>query len=635
MFVSLSINGSTLVGKKHPNNDLYSGPAKWKISFNNGTAWSEINEPPDPQWVQGIAISDHGIYVGNAEDFKASRSQDNGMTWESFATPIQIYSKLWHFENRLYIAGSGGIWRTDTNGENWTEIGPTLQQSEYVKDMIAFQEHIIIGTGNGVWYSHDNGQTYDNAPMSLANAYRLFTKIGNTVYVLGKPNKLAKSEDFGATWTYLPQDSDYKYFNGLADVNETPLIATNDKGMIKWNENAQSFEGCNDGVQSAEIHGIKSQGNRVWSITGNGLAFYDKAEEEWSYIPDLLPTESYFNAIGVGGNLVCISENQVHSILISEDLGGTWKTVDLSLSTPSGTYNVFPEKIEVINDVIFISADIGQIIRSADFGETWDIIDLSFLYISDMLEYNGQLFNAFHGGIYVSNDMGLTWEIHSNPSGFIFSHLTQAGDYFMALGRDVSSGNAFSKIYISEDLIDWEYAGDGLPGFGNIAHPYEFFETFFFLDGIYYFYWKELGFFASEDNCKTWFPFEPKKNHFVHLSGDCFYAGGYRGGVVRSKAPDFISGNFENIDLTKNVLHVYPNPVNRAFNISTNGYMTGKGILYLHNVKGQLIKKMEIEKLSSGFHVPGAGLSDGMYFLKLSNKEKTMVGKVMLQGGKK
>ena len=464
----MSVNGSTLVAKKHAENAIWTEPSIWKISTDNGTNWSEMNDPPDVLNVSKMVICDHGIYANNISGNGVSRTQDGGATWEIILTPMQYSGRLWSFENRLYLSRWDKLWRTDANGENWEEMGPVLPASEYVNEVFVFQEHIIIYTTEGIWHSPDNGQAWTFQSMSIAPTYNLFTKVGTTVYTLVKPNILAKSEDFGASWTFLPADSRFRHFNGLANVNGFPIIATNDKGVAKWDENNQSFERINNGLQSTNTNGIESSDGHLWTVTGNGIAHYDLAEEEWHHIPDLLPQEWYFNAIGVEGDLVCVSENQGSYLLISEDSGGTWDTISLSFPSPNGTAsNVKPEKIEIINDVIFLSSDIGRLARSADRGQTWETIELPFLYICDMLEHDGRLFNANRGDIFVSDDMGLTWETHAEMDDLCFSHLTQAGDFFMALATQGSN----SEIYISDNLTDWQYASDGIPGFFQYCWP--------------------------------------------------------------------------------------------------------------------------------------------------------------------
>ena len=170
--------------------------------------------------------------------------------------------------------------------------------------------------------------------------------------------------------------------------------------------------------------------------------------------------------------------------------------------------------------------------------------------------------------------------------------------------------------------------------FNTVGHPYEYFETFFFLNGIYYFYWSEdIGFYASIDSCQTWQPVEPKTNHYVHQADGYLFAGGYRGGVIRTNTVEIdgeiFSNVFESIDSAETALRVFPNPTNGDFHVSTKGLMFGAGQLCIFDAKGQLVSKTEVNDMGSSIPASCAGLADGIYFLKLFDEEKTMTGTVV------
>ncbi len=229
--------------------------------------------------------------------------------------------------NILFIgAPSGGFWRTDDGGQNWTtqtDILPTLGVSEIIVDYNNPQV-IYMGTGDrdasdapglGVWKSLDGGLTWaaSNTGMGNATVGRMLIHPTNTQVLLAATSAgIYKTTDAGASWyktkggnfkeiVYKPGNPDIIYaatggvFNRSQDGGETFNVITNGlpggaRGVIAVSEanpeivyflltNQESYKGIYRSTDSGLTFTLRSTSPNImaWDCNGGsgGQAWYD------------------------------------------------------------------------------------------------------------------------------------------------------------------------------------------------------------------------------------------------------------------------------------------------------------------------------------------------------------------------
>ena len=197
------------------------------------------------------------IYAGTGESFAGFagvgvfKSTDSGSTWNllpstSTDTAINPSGADWGTTNRIAIhstspnivlAGNGGgVYRSTNAGQTWTRVktGTTLD--------VQFDPNVadrVIASGNGgfAYVSNDAGQTWTDAPKFFTNALRgrggtarselawakstpdlVYASVDNTDLTSGSRGEIYKSDDAGATWTFL---SAPKHLSQQGDYDNT------------------------------------------------------------------------------------------------------------------------------------------------------------------------------------------------------------------------------------------------------------------------------------------------------------------------------------------------------------------------------------------------------------------------------
>ncbi len=531
----LATHNNDLVGQFHADNLLaYEQQAKLKVSHDNGATWLDGTFPTGVTSTTKMAYCAHGIYLSEPSEQQIYRSQDDGLTWDSVLLPGLTAYRLQAFEERVYLDNSKKVMRSDTNGINWALISPALASGEYILGVTARDVHLLISTSERLWYSKDDGQTWAFQNTSGSFKFDAFIWIGDTIYGNGGETSLARSEDFGATWTMLPPGSLYLNQFGLAKAGGKPLVTTYNRGIFRWEEATQSFQNANNGLHSASVSGLASGKNVLWANTPNGVFRYDRQQQKWDSIPSVIETEKGFKTlVSNDSDLVCVVHQGKNFIYYSKDGGVHWDSI-YPPKDPDGV--VFPiEGMKVFDHEVYLAADFYNWSRTSDFGQSWNALPQD---IADFVKFKDNYIGRdWQGQLFNSVDQGLHWVAQPGSIPGKFINFFLADDLLFATVSPQNGDNGYSRIYASDDGIHWKYAHDGLP---NRHYGYDFdtgaHADFFGYHGQYFMFHTELGFYTSLDTAKTWVPVAPYSSWNMAMADSLFYSP-VSGGVVQSGLP--------------------------------------------------------------------------------------------------
>lgn len=249
-------------------------------SMDKGATWEHIPSPADEPHIHVWSISfdprnSSTFYMGLAPG-ALFRTKDNGKTWEDLKAPVDprcvvgsthITQVLFDpRDNNIMWAAieASGIMRSEDSGDSWVHLpqpGPTPQAQDIHGMVVLPDGKLLASTPNGVWTSHDQGQSYNLHELTIdwpeepaASAVGIKTYCRgmvqskadpNTVfvctgdYVPGKTGGIQISTDAGETWTPTHMDVEPNstvYCISTHGANTDRMVAASNYGYIYTSE---------------------------------------------------------------------------------------------------------------------------------------------------------------------------------------------------------------------------------------------------------------------------------------------------------------------------------------------------------------------------------------------------------------
>ena len=384
------------------------------------------------------------------------RSADAGSTWEAVNSGLPPDFTCWAMNvdnDKLYIAAGNGIFRSDDFGDNWTLLS---------SDIVAFSitvsgNEIFAGYHNSViYYSADGGDswTIKNGP-PVQKTIRQLLKFGGKLW-LGNDSDFYSSSDNGTTWdnTNLNLQVSGLHTDGAA------LYASGNNGLGVFTVSRTVDQGASwttlltTGENNVALSGFYKSGNEIF-VSG-ASSFYYSDNDGLSWTSKVLPPGFTFYA---ESSLAYINNELVISycdgLLFSSDKGMTWSrrntdfrnhtinkimntsTALVSLSETNGVFvshdkgshwqavhdrsSSIPQHIYAYGNAIIMSFGL-TVYKSTNDGASWrkiftlDITGIYSIPTPHLSGFKQSLVLATHKGIYLSRDMGETWNLKPSSS---------------------------------------------------------------------------------------------------------------------------------------------------------------------------------------------------------------------------
>lgn len=329
--------------------------------------------------------------------------------------------------NVWFIAvGSGGAWKTTNAGTTFEPIFDS--QSSYSIGCITIDPNrsdtIWVGTGenvggrhvgfgDGIYRSKDGGKTFEN--LGLAQSERISKIVvdprnSDIVYVAaqgplwspGGERGLFKTTDGGATWKNILSKGPY---TGVTDVVIDPrnpnviYAATHQRHRTVW---ALLNTGPESGVYKSTDGGLN------WRELKNGIPGGDKGKIALGVSPQ--DSQVVYASIE--------SVNREGGFYRSSDAGESWDKRSDFVSGGTGPHYYQEIYLDPHRfDVIYHAND--TLVRSLDGGKTFEPIERNAKHVDNhavVFHPNDKdfLLVGCDGGVYRSNDFGLTYSFFGN-----------------------------------------------------------------------------------------------------------------------------------------------------------------------------------------------------------------------------
>jgi photosystem II stability/assembly factor-like uncharacterized protein len=290
--------------------------------------------------VVGFSFPSSQVGYLQLADGNVLRSSDSGTTWSrrtvvpgtraapggGNAAPTDI---VFTGEDTGFVSTSyGAVYQTSDGGSTWT---PSIEGWEAPLRGLAFpdpQHGYVVGDNGVVIQTSDGGATWGLTQYTAVDNFTAIDCINDQRCLVGTAagDRLARTEDGGANWTYLTPSSDRIRSVAFADENRATAVGDGGATVIS-----------NDG------------GSRFSRVGGRLVGTYTGLRAT---------TTNFAYAFGRGGALAK-----------SLDGGATWHAIDVA--TPDNVIDAdFPT-----TSVGFALDSVGQLLRTNNGGISWQILN--------------------------------------------------------------------------------------------------------------------------------------------------------------------------------------------------------------------------------------------------------------------
>ena len=212
-------NSSTLISGTH-----YVGMYR---STDLGLSWNKsMSGFPAGISILSLLESESSIYAGTRDG--VYRTDNNGDSWIKLTgiNDTVNYCTVWdlcELEGTLYISAflqfNTTVYKTSDNGTTWIRCGNGLPTGiSFIKGLVASGNNLVAGTGEGIYYSSDRGDSWHISNGPIDNIESLAAS-GNYVYAaVPSGYGIYRSFDSGVNWS-LSLQSTVDYIDVAAKDN--------------------------------------------------------------------------------------------------------------------------------------------------------------------------------------------------------------------------------------------------------------------------------------------------------------------------------------------------------------------------------------------------------------------------------
>lgn len=390
--------------------------------------------------------------------------------WEKVNSPKgpNLILDMYANGNNHFFANNKYMFISKNNGFSFEKIQPNgLETLYYINKLIGIDDTLFVNSiGNiggfvrALFRSTDFGNNWENISVNF-NSVSNFNFLNDNYYLLAD-GFLFNSKNNGQTWDTI---GDYigNIKSDFFEINSN-LFLIADKGS--------NDRFSKDGISN----------NGIFASFDNGLNFTNISNE--------IGIDGYYtNDVKLYKDFIFIATSK--GLYKSDNHGLNWQIIRFSDASE------LVEKIETINDSIYVGTNLGRIYKSSDFGENWEIIYQS-LYSEKILglkNLNNQIIFSQSGKEY-----GVYKIINRENVKLIEFDYTSKSSLVFDTNNKLNLLSQNSGIYRSDDYGDsWYILNDSL--FNNRI----FFQKILSKEDIiiaFTTYRNEV--ILSKDNGKTW-----------------------------------------------------------------------------------------------------------------------------------
>jgi photosystem II stability/assembly factor-like uncharacterized protein len=600
------------------------------MTKNSGESWETI-ETPYYSWLYNVYFKDHlnGWITGDRYSLVTTNGGDS---WDIFTIDSSSsFGSIYFIDSNIgWITAEKEIFKTYDGGTSWNKITLEYDDRLYLGDLYFLDANIgwITERDGNILYTIDGGYnwTKKNIILSSYPFYSIHFIDNNNGFAVGPFTGLYITRDGGDSW------QKYKDIDGVNIYGNKIIFHDNEKGLIagkkgkiyKTNDSGLSWSRLTKNFSLSYLNGdditdIDFMDQNVGCLIGNDWAYPYSGSKGKTHI--LNSSDG-----GINWEETFFSTKQYLNSLQYSNTGKIWAVGDSGMFLKSinngiswNEFNLSSQSIGNINDVFFITDEIGWIsgsgiFKTTDGGSNWENIwqggGIESVFFNSI--ENGWFCNT-SGSIYHTSDGGQNWTFQFSSSLSLNKIVFNTNNHGIAVGREIA--------ITTDGGIHWEQID-------LLENTDVLYDVYFLNDSDIIGVGRPGSIIISNDGGNNW------KKSFNHIYNDIFcidgidnslWIGGRHGTLLGTREANLVDVDLadeSNLIFDDFLLHQnYPNPFNPSTKIKFAISKDGNVKIKIYDFLGREIKTVFNEYKQAGtyeINFNAAELSSGIYYYQIS-----------------
>lgn len=381
----------------------------------------------------------------------------------------------------------------------------------------------------------------------------------------------------------------------------------------------------NGGILGENIYAFRLIGDRLFAGTQANLVWSPNFGVNW-YIDS---SQNYFGVFSfekMGDIYFCINGND-QKVGKTSDFGKIWEDTKYLKTNGGMIYATV-----TLKDRIYVAELNKGIQYSSDFGDTWifagsKMVSSKIIYSMETME--DTIYVGGQGGLFRTNDLGITWEnVGFNHDQINVVKVYEKKIYIATWSNGLQVSEDFGKTW---NKLEIDPTIKNIRSIAFTKNPKNDSTVIFIgTQGNYPEGFSTAGIYMSLDMGKTWLKrsdgfimmkmFQPTTTTFYFVDKYVF-VGVYKGGMYRAVLKDLIAGTAVNEKVTDSDFCLFPNPTSEKLIISNipEGALNFEIFDNLgHKVSSGLMDgEIDVSKLTPGIYFIKIGTQPPLKFVKI------------------
>ncbi|HMR40023.1 MAG TPA: T9SS type A sorting domain-containing protein [Ignavibacteria bacterium] len=263
--------------------------------------------------------------------------------WHSAGGPVNgnVTSIIIDKSSSLIFAGTsnGGVYRASliTSGSfTWTQINTGLTETNVSAMVMNSEGDLLAGIfGNGIFISHDHGDSWFRSDSGITNPYIYSMAAGsNGVLYAGTGQRCYRSVNDGTFWTPVTTGFPVSNVMSLAVSSTGHVFATTlGLGLYRSTDNGDHWELKDSGITNPDIRSVAvNSAGIIFAGTYNGIFRSDNNGEYWSRKDSGITSASPVFSIAFNSPDNVFAGKFGGGVFLSTDEGEFWTGVNSGLT---------------------------------------------------------------------------------------------------------------------------------------------------------------------------------------------------------------------------------------------------------------------------------------------------------------